>query len=296
MHDLLRRFQDEGYPVSALYPFRPSFYGRIGYLGLPAAKTVTLRPADLSALLATDLPGEVRLRRIADAWDDFTGFLGRHLARQHGLAEFPGYRLQEWRDTNDRWLATAHLDGEVAAMAGYRITDYAGDLTVESLLHTGPLSRALLLRFLARHVDQVDRIVARVAPDERPELWTTDFTGTIASTVKIPDGAPPMVRVLNLAALAGLPAGEAQAQLEIIDDPLIGGRYLLDGAGGALSVKPGAGTGEVKLSAAALAGLVYGVLDPDDVVARGLATIPAGSRQALRTMFPPAAPYVLLSF
>ncbi len=40
MTDLLGRMREEGCAVSALYPFRPSFYERFGYVGLPKARTV----------------------------------------------------------------------------------------------------------------------------------------------------------------------------------------------------------------------------------------------------------------
>ena len=37
---LLARMRDTGHAVSALYPFRPSFYQRFGFVGLPRTRTV----------------------------------------------------------------------------------------------------------------------------------------------------------------------------------------------------------------------------------------------------------------
>ncbi|GAB7047700.1 hypothetical protein JCM9534A_28260 [Catenuloplanes indicus JCM 9534] len=296
MLDLLRRGREQERPVSVLHPFRAAFYARLGYLGLPAPKTVTTRPEALSSLLGLDLPGEVRFRRIAEGWDDVLALQDRFLGTRHGFTEFPDYRRHQPRDDNEQWLATAHRDGRVIGALPYRITDYGGELTGGVLLHDGALGRALILRFLAGHADQVRSITLSAAPADRPELWSTDFAGTITSTVTVPHPAPPMARVVDLPALAGLPAGEARAAITVVDDPFLGGGWDLDGAGGALTVKPGSSTADVRLTVAGLTGLVYGVLGPDEIEARGLGTVPDAARDALATLFPPADPWVYLDF
>ena len=72
---------------------------------------------------------------------------------------------------NERWLVTAHENGEVVGAVTYRILRHGGDLVADDLLITSPLARALLLQFFARHVDQVARVLATVAPDEMPEIY-----------------------------------------------------------------------------------------------------------------------------
>lgn len=298
MHELMRRGREDGRPVSALHPFRAAFYGRLGYVGLTSPRTVTLRPADLTSLLALDLPGEVKVRRIADGWDDMITLLDRAVTDRHGFAEFPEYRRGELRDDNRHWLVTAHIDGEVVGALPYRITDYGGELTGQVLLHDGAVARSLLLRFLATHADQVETITLTVAPSETPELWSTDFAGTVTTTVRVPHPAPPMARVLDLPALAGTPAGEARVALSVADDPYLGGDWTLDGAGGALTVSPGVpgASADVRLTAAALSGLVYGVLGPAEIVARGLGTVPVSAWDDLATLFPRADPWIYLDF
>ena len=51
--ELLGIMRDGGYPVSTLYPFRPSFYERHGFVGLPQAKTVVF-PLSSVAWLRSD--------------------------------------------------------------------------------------------------------------------------------------------------------------------------------------------------------------------------------------------------
>src|SRR5256714_14053117 len=156
--ELLGRVRDEGQPVSALYPFRPSFYERFGYAGLPKLRTATFAPADLARLLRTDLDGEVEVGPLGAGYPAWRGFTEQLLAHRHGFSVFPDYRAEQDRDAGDRWLVTARTGGELVAAAPYRITAHADDLVADHLLATGPVGRNLLLRFFARHVDQVRRI------------------------------------------------------------------------------------------------------------------------------------------
>jgi predicted N-acetyltransferase YhbS len=296
MTELLGQMRDGGHVVSALYPFRPSFYQRFGYAGLAQSRTVTFSPGDLRPLLTADLPGDVTWERIGAGYDAYHALNERLLAERHGFATFPDYRAVRLRDNDERWLVTARVDGAVVGAVTYRITDHAGELVADHLLATGPLSRALLLGFLARHVDQVTRIVVRVAPDELPELWLTDL-GTVTETrATFPQHAP-MARVLSLHGLAGMPAGPGRVAVDVVDDPFVGGRYVLDGTGGALEVSRSHGPAPVAtLTSAGLSGLVYGVLAPDDVVVRGLGTVPADAATQLRTLLPRRIPYLAVDF
>jgi hypothetical protein len=61
-----------------------------------------------------------------------------------------------------------------------------------------PLGRALLLRFFATHIDQVNQVEVRVGADELPELWATDLTTVTKAEVSFPASGAPMARVLHL--------------------------------------------------------------------------------------------------
>ena len=50
------------------------------------------------------------------------------------------------------------------------------------------------------------------------------------------------------------------------------------------------------LTAAGLSALVYGVLDPAELPIRGFGTVPRGAEAPLRSLFPPARPYVFAEF
>jgi len=294
---LLGDMRDDGHPVSTLYPFRATFYERFGYVGLPKKRRVTFSPGDLSHLVRADLPGEVSWERIGDGYEAYRAFTLRLAAERHGFAVFPDSRAGRLRTDDSYWLVTARVDGEVAAAAMYRISGHGDELRVDDLLTTTPLSRTLLLRFFARHVDQVERVVAGIAADELPELWATDLDTLTESRTRIPTMNAPMARLLAVAPLAGAEVGPGRVVVEVVDDPFIAGTYLLEGRGGHLEVGgDDAGAPRATLTAAGLSALVYGVLDPDDLPLRGFGAVPADAGAQLRALFPRAVPYLFADF
>jgi GNAT superfamily N-acetyltransferase len=302
MTQLLRESHDAGHVVSALHPFRPSFYARFGYVGLPQAKRVTILPADLAPMLGTELPGEVRLERIKEGYAAYRAFTERLLAERHGMALFPDYRAVAVRDSDEHWLVTARADGELVAAAPYAIQQHGGDLVANEFLYTTPLGRALLLQFFARHVDQVARVVVTLAADDMPELWLTDLPMVTEVRTSFPHSPAPVARLLSVPGLAGIDAGPGVATVEVVDDPLLEGRYLLDGTTGKLEVaapsttEPSAAAPVARLTAAGLSALVYGVLDPTELVMRGLGDVPADTATQLAALFDRRVPFVLTHF
>ncbi|WP_431973371.1 GNAT family N-acetyltransferase [Micromonospora haikouensis] len=298
LRQLLDEMRDEGHPLTALYPFRASFYERFGYVGLPRARTAVFAPADLAPLLRADLPGELAWGRSGTGYADHRAFTERCLAERHGFAIFPETRAVRQRDDDDRWQLTARVDGETVGVLTYRIDDHGGELAGDDLLVADPYARALILQFLARHVDQVERIRLRIAADELPELWLTDLAVHVEARVARPGSSAPMARLLALDALAGLPAGPGRVRVELTGDRWLAGTHLLDGATGRLELS-GDATGSVPaatLTAAGLSALAYGVLDPAEVDVRGLGRVPADAAAELRRLFPRRLPYLFADF
>ncbi|GIE60476.1 putative N-acetyltransferase YhbS [Actinoplanes octamycinicus] len=287
---LLRQVREEGAAVSALYPFRPSFYARFGYVGIPRVRVARFTPASLGDLLRRDLPGEVRRWSGAEAFDDYDALVHRLLGERHGFAVFDEKRTGVLRQ-EPVWIALARAGGEVVGGLRYRIDQHGGDLIASNLFSTGPLGRALLLQFLARHVDQVATIELLTGADELPELWGTDMTVTVTGTVENPRRNAPMVRVLDVPALAGSEVGSGSVTVAVTGDELTGGVWQLGADDGRLTVKPG-GTPSVTLTAAGFSALVYGVLDATEVFTRGLGEL----EPALDTLFPRRIPYLFADF
>ncbi|WP_305782574.1 GNAT family N-acetyltransferase [Symbioplanes lichenis] len=297
MTRLLRQTREQGSSVSALYPFRPSFYERFGYVGVPRFRTATFAPEGLAHLLKADLPGEVRRLHMTEGFDDYNALTLRLLGEQHGFAVYDETRAAEFREKPSAWVAIARVDGEVVGAVTYRVDSYGGDLVAGDLLTTGPLGRALLLQFFARHVDQVARVVVRLGTDEVPELWGTDFSVTTEGRVDHPRRGGPMVRLLSIDALNGLhtPA-ELAVTVEVIGDDLLAGRYRISGEAGTLAVGKSTDEPGATLTCAGLSALAYGVLDPVEVVIRGFGQVDAAAGEVLGALFPKRMPYLFADF
>ncbi|MGX6608218.1 GNAT family N-acetyltransferase [Micromonosporaceae bacterium Da 78-11] len=291
---LLRQMRDEGCAVSALYPFRPSFYARFGYVGIPRHRTAAFAPEGLAHLTGAELPGEVERLSMRDGFEAYDGLTRLLLTERHGFSVFDEVRTAEFRD-DKFWVAVARVDGEVVGAVRYRVDRYGGDLVASDLLTTGPLGRALLLQFFARHVDQVERVVVTVSTDEVPELWGTDFSVFTEAKVGRPQQGGAMVRVLDMAALDGTPVGEGSVTIEIPGDELVGGVWRLGSDGGQLSVAKGTSP-DATLTVAGFSGLLYGVLDPVEVFTRGLGEISPAAIGPLTTLFPRRMPYIFADF
>lgn len=295
--EILGMMRDCGHVVSALYPFRPSFYGRLGYVGLPKTRTVTFAPSSVAGLLRADLAGTVLWGPVPDHYDAYRAFTGRLLTGRHGFALLPESRMAQLREAGDRWLATAWVNDAVVGAVTYRIAGFGGALIADDLLAASPLGRALLLQFFAAHAGQVVKVTATIPAGEMPELWATDFAAVTQATTSFPDSPAPMARVMSVEGLAGMPVGSGQVTVDVVHDPFIAGRYTLAGTAGALDVQREAtAAAEATLTAAGLSGLIYGVLDPDDVSIRGFGEVPGDAAARLRILLPRRIPYLYATF
>jgi len=297
MTRLMRQMREQGSAVSALYPFRPSFYGRLGYVGIPRVRHAVFAPEGLSHLLRADLPGEVQRLQLSEGFDDYNALTLRLLEERHGFSVYDETRTAEFRESPSQWVAIARVGGEVVGAVTYRIDQYGGDLVAGDLLTTGPMGRALLLQFFARHVDQVARVRVKIGTDEVPELWGTDFAVHTEGRVEFPRRGGPMVRLLSIGALNGLQVGaEAGVTVEVVEDELLAGRYRLTGESGALTVEESTDQPQATLTCQGISALAYGVLDPVEVVTRGFGRVEAPAVEALGALFPTKMPYLFADF
>jgi hypothetical protein len=296
MVEVQRQMRDMGCAVSCLYPFRPSVWGRFGYVGLPKARTATFSPRGLAPLLDLDLPGEVEVRQIADGYTDYRAYLNHFMEVRHGFAVLPEFRAVRLRDINDRWLVTVRVDGQITGVMMYRLNGFDADLTVDVMLVDDAHARTVFLRYLAVHVEQVARVVLPLAPGDIPELWATDLEVATEAKVTLPGTPAPMARVLSLPGLLGMPVGPGRVTIRVVDDAFIGGDHCLDGSTGKLDVSAGVGEPEAILTAAGLSGIVYGVLEPEDVAYRGFGSVTPPAAAALRSIFPRHIPHLTAGF
>lgn len=85
---LLAAEREAGKVFSSLYPFRESFYQRLGYVTYPQTKIARFSPQALAPLLRLDLEGEVEFKLISEAYETYRAFLVEILPQRHGMSLF----------------------------------------------------------------------------------------------------------------------------------------------------------------------------------------------------------------
>jgi predicted acetyltransferase len=292
------QMREDGLPVSTLYPFRESFYERLGYASFPAPKFVTLNPTDLVPLLRTARTASAEHMMIADGFDRWVEFLQTYQEEHHGFALQNATRMASIRDENKRWLTLVREGSEITGAMTYNITGHGHGHTmkVRTFLARTVAARYQLLEWIGRHADQVEKARIRVSPEEAPELWYRDLNDAIQTDGEDSWG-PPMGRIVSLGRIAGIGAGDGEVTVEIADEqcPWNTGVWTLRGSGGTLQVEQG-DVPLATLTIQSLSALIFNGIDPDILPFRGWGNLDAEASAQLRSLFPPAAPFLYEEF
>jgi predicted acetyltransferase len=287
---LLSALRDDGQVFSCLYPFRESFYERMGYVTFPLPRIAKLAPSALLPLMEKDLGGQVELMLIGDGFDIYREYLSKLRQRTHGMAMFAiGDRAAAQR--NRSWMALAKLQGEPVGLMLYQIK---GDHETQFLFsavrfyYETSLGRYLLLQWIARHTDQASQAEIWLAPFEQPETWLSDVQVKTESQIRAPMG-----RVLDVSQLGGMQVGSGRFSARIADPlcPWNEGLWRFESSDGALQVTR-TDQADCDLSIQALTSLVYGTHDPSDFAIRGWGNPSLAVQAIMRAMFPPMTPYL----
>jgi predicted acetyltransferase len=293
---LFEMYREAGVAISALYPFRDSFYERLGYASFPMARFLTVNPEALAPLVRLDKPGTCEQVEMKDGFAEWRTLLERYQAKTHGFALKHITNARRWQDKNDWWVAFARDGDEIVGAMTYRITGYGGKLIAGTFYTTSALGRYQLLDWVGRHADQVKEAIIEVRPDDYPETWFRDLRATVRSDVE--DSWPgPMGRVVDVAGLAGIGAGDGEVALEIRDPlcPWNEGAFTFRGEGGTLAVTPG-GEAAGCITIQGVSALVFLGADPATFPFRGWGDPDVAAVEALRALFPPVVPDIHETF
>ncbi len=278
-----------GQVFSGLYPFRESFYERLGYVTFPQVRTVKFSPQNLLPLLKSSFNGSVEMLPIKDGFDQYRIYTELHLPYVHGMAYFPPVVATRTRDSH-RWLALAKSDGNIIGCMLYHITGYFETLKAEKFLYNAGAGRFLLLEWLARHADQVREIEIKLPAHELPETWFSDMTIKSASH----DWVTPMGRVINVGQMGGMLVGSGHFNARIVDElaPWNNSIFNFQSSGGQLRVIATRTLADFTLTIQGLSALAYGTHDPGDFAYRGWGDPNPDQQMLLRGMFPRRLPYM----
>lgn len=288
--ELLAAIRDEERPFSTLYPFRESFYSRMGFATFPQARVINFATAHLAPVLKFDLNGTIKRLPIEEGRDLYQAYLKKYQPLAHGFAvdDITATRMKKL------WLALAHVEGETTGVMTYLLEGPHGDFTcqVRHFYYHDSQARYLMLEWLARHIDQATSVNMRMSPAEVPETWLPDLDLRISSGVKIGEGAP-MGRVIDVMGIGGMQTGPGQFSAQISDSlcPWNDGAYHFETVDGLLQVRK-ASDADCVLTIQALSTLVYGTHDPADFVFHGWGNPPPELQATMRGMFPRMMPHL----
>jgi len=294
MAAVLSADREAGKAFSNLYPFRESFYERLGYVSFPLTKIAKITPASLAPLLKMETGGKIELKLIGDAYDTYREYLAEMRQEQHGMAFFDiGDRAAANRNTF--WLALAKFDGNLEGMMLYRVlgeevTKY--NFVAYRFYYRTSRARYLMLNWIARHIDQADRAEIWLQADEYPESWLADIQVKVESAIR-----PAMSRVLDVEKIGGMNVGKGSFSAQIIDPicPWNEGAWKFESSNGKLKVRK-TSKAECQLTVQGLTALIAGVHDPQDFPLRSWGDPNPVLQSTMREMFPNMSPFMHENF
>jgi len=290
----LTAMRDEGMPVSCLYPFRESFYQRMGYTSWTYPHTAVFKLPALAPLFKMDFPGKVERLPLSEASDLYMDYLYEMRGRVHGM----GFNEEDTRRarSDDQWILIVRENEQVTGLMLYKIENAGEDrwnkvFQGNRFYYKTPSARYQMLEWVARHTDQVSEARIHLAPFEYPETWLADMEVKLES-----DGRAPMGRVVDIAGLDGLLSkadGHFTAQISDPCCPWNEGIWRFESSGGCLNIERSSSPkADCMLTIQGLSAWVYGSLDPDSYWLLGWGKIPPETRDQMRTMLPLALPYL----
>ncbi|GCE27483.1 GNAT family acetyltransferase [Dictyobacter alpinus] len=285
---LLARMNEDGNAISVLYPFRESFYTRLGYTTFSQPKLVRFSPIALQPLLKKDLGGEVEMLEIAQGFELYADYLHRQHSTIHGFGRFSAKVERNLRERNAHWLAIARsTDGEIKGMMLYKIKGNGDDLQVTHFWYDDIQGRYLLLEWFARHIDHVKEVEIRLPSFERPETWWPDMNVQTTSL------EAPLGRVINITRLNGMQTGPGRFTAHVSDEycPWNNGDYLFETIDGRLQISSSQ-SAECELSIQAVASLIYGTNEPATFSLRDWGNPSAELQATMQHMFPLLQPFL----
>ena len=294
MASLLSAERESGKVFSNLYPFRESFYEKLGYVSFPLTKIARLSPRSLSPLLKMDVDGEIELKVIGDAYETYRMYLAEMRQQRHGMAFFD-FGDRSAANRNVLWAALAKFDGKTEGLILYRIlgeevTKF--NFVAFRFYYRTSRARYLMLNWIARHVDQADRAEIWLPADEYPETWLADLEMKVESAIRAA-----MSRVLDVEKIGGMSVGEGSFSARVID-PLCAwndGYWHFEGRDGRLQVSR-TSKADCELTIQGLSALIAGTHDPQDFSLRGWGNPDSALQAIQRTIFPGMCPFLHENF
>lgn len=281
-------YRQKGAALTALYPFRPDFYHRMGFGYGVKMNRYSFRP---DALPAAGLGARVDYLTAADR-EDLAACYDRFLARTNGLIEMPPHVLDAlFADTSGR-IVGYRENGALRGYLVFRFEPAPGDnwltnnIQLRTLIYDDAAALMALLGFLRKQADQVGRIIYEtqdetfhyVLNDPRDGsgnllagLWHQTNTQGLGIMYRAID----MTRLLAVLGDHDFGGITLRLRLNLTDSflPENAGSYLIDVSNGRATLDNGAADVELGMDIADFSSLVVGAVGFERLYAYGRVTL-----------------------
>ncbi|NPD87429.1 MAG: GNAT family N-acetyltransferase [Asgard group archaeon] len=214
LNHILLRMNEEEQLFSTLYPFKESFYEKFGYITFPQVKIANFSPNVLTHLLSAEIEGKVNRYLLKDNFEAYLEILHNMQKKIHRLAIKPKYALHQVKDKFNAWFALATRNGRETGFLLYNVTKPFEILKVFKFYYEDSETKYLLLKYLAKHVNQFKEMELELKTDEQIECWFAD-SGAVVKTKSF--AASPMGRIVSVEGLSGMIVGTGRFSAKIID-------------------------------------------------------------------------------
>ena len=288
---LYKEMHEQGHVFTGLHPFRESFYERMGFVTFPQIRIAQFATNTLAPLLKWELHGTVSMQHIREGYDTYRAFMLEKQQATHGLSYFPPIVASKMRDKEEKWIAIAQHEGQVLGIMIYTITGFTETFKAERFYYSTSQGRYLLLQWIARHIDQTEKVEIELPAYDTAETWLSDMNIKFRTT----DWVTAMGRVLDVEKIEGMNVGEGQFVAKIEDDfcPWNNGIFSFSAKDGKLRLTSMRSLPDCTLTIQGLSALVFGTHDLHDFVWRGWAQHLGDSTiKQMSAMFPRALPHM----
>jgi GNAT superfamily N-acetyltransferase len=286
----LRELRDQGNVFSSLYPFRESFYERLGFITFPLSRKAIFKPPVLASFLNRYLPGEVDQVLSGDGYETYRHYIEQMMPAVHGMAMFVDSQKASAQG-NRSWLILARHNDETIGLMMYNLQGEEMmklNLRAFRFYYKNSLGKYLLLNWIARHIDQAERTEVWLPAYEQPNTWLPDLQIQLE-----PVFVAAMGRILDITHINGMECGEGKIDVRISDPdcPWNEATWRLEGIDGVLKISTSR-SADCHLAIQGLSALVYGTNDPQDFEFRGWGNPNDQEQAVLRKLFPLRSPYL----
>ena len=292
------KMKESNQGFSTLYPFKESFYERLGYVSFPQVRTAIISAKSLIPLLELKLDGTVERLDFDKGFEDYKKLLKDIRLQIHGMGVLHDADLERYKDEKKMWGIVAKEGNKTIGIMTYAITGFWKDIKVRDFYCKNSLARYLFLHWFALHADQIKSIHIPIKPDEYPETWINDTFWGESGKIQSRDWVPScMGRVVIVENLSNLNVGEGKISIKITDEHCKWNNknYTFGSKEGKLTIIESAEY-ECELSIQALSAIVYGCYNLDDFGFKGWAKLSKENKDKIRNLFPKVHPYLHADF